>query len=93
MSFSIGLEGQFDTQPSAMDTSRVRDQTSCVGLDDEIIAFLVKGQFPALTDEQALQTARALIKSEIAWTMTVRVSVRSVSEFGIENAYLQVWGD
>jgi hypothetical protein len=53
----------------------------------------VKNQFPSLTDEQALQTARAVIRSEIVWTMTVRVNIRSVSEFGIENAYLQVWGD
>lgn len=93
MGFSIGLDGQIDAQPSMTDTARVRDPASSVGLDDEILAFLVKNQFPTLTDEQALQTARAFIKSEIVWTMTVRVNVRSVSEFGIENAYLQVWGD
>ena len=93
MSFGIGLDGQFDLQPSALATGRFRDQSSSVGLDDELIAFLVKGNFPTLTDEQAVQTARAVIKSEIGWTMTVRVTVRSVTEFGILNAYLQVWGD
>jgi hypothetical protein len=94
MGFGIGLlEGQIDTQPSAVDTSRIRDQTASFGLDDEVLAFLVKGNFPTLTDEQALQTARALIKSEIGVTITVRVRVRSVSGFFITNAFLQVWGD
>jgi hypothetical protein len=93
MGFGIGLEGQFDGQPSAMDTARSRDQTSSFALDDEILAWLVKNQFPTLTDEQALETARAVIKSEIVWTMRVHINVRSVSEFFIENAYLQVWGD
>jgi hypothetical protein len=93
MTFGIGLETQIDAQPSAADTIRQRDQTSSTGLDDEVLAFVVKGNFPALTDEQALQTARALIKSEIGLTMAVRVRVRSVSEFTIANAYLQVWGD
>lgn len=93
MGFGIGLDGQIDGQPSAANISRIRDQTSSVGLDEEVLAFLVKGNFPTLTEEQALQTARALIKSEIGATMTVRVRVRSVSEFGIANAFLQVWGD
>jgi hypothetical protein len=89
----VVFEGQIDAQPSAADISRIRDQTSSFGLDDEVLAFLVKGNFPTLTDEQALQTARALIKSEIGMTMTVRVRAHSVSEFTIGNAYLQVWGD
>ena len=93
MGFGIGLEAQNDFQPSALNTARQRDQGSSFGLDDEILAWLVKNQFPTLTDEQALDTARALIKSEIVWTMTVRVNVRSVSQFGIANASLQVWGD
>ena len=93
MGFGVGLDSQSDGQPSAANTFRQRDQTSSFGLDDEVLTFLVKGNFPALTDEQALQTARALIKSEIAMTMTVRVRVRSVSSFNITNAYLQVWGD
>lgn len=94
MGFGVGLlEGQIDTQPSAADIFRTRDQTSSFGLDDEVLAFLVKGSFPTLTAEQALQTARDLIKSEIGLTMTVRVRLRSVSEFAITNAFLQVWGD
>jgi hypothetical protein len=91
--FGIGLEGQIDAQPSAVDTSRIRDHGFTFGLDDEVLAFLVKGHFPTMTDEQALQTARALITSEIGVTMRVRVRVRSVSGFGITNGFLQVWGD
>jgi hypothetical protein len=93
MGFSIGLETRIDAQPSASDISRQRDHTSSFGLDDEVLTFLVKGNFPSLTDEQALQTAHSLIKSEIGLTMTVRVRLRSVSEFGIANAFLQVWSD
>ena len=94
MHFRIGLlEGQADTQPSAMGTSRFRDQTSSFGLDEEVLTFLVKGNFPSLTDEQALQTALALIKSEIGVSMTVQVRIRSVSEFDVAQSFLQVWGD
>ena len=93
MGFGVGLDGQIDAQPSAADTARLRDLTSSFALDDEVLGFLVKGNFPALTDEQALQTARALIKSEIDVAMTVRVRVRSVSGFDITNAFLQVWSD
>ncbi|MCA1613726.1 MAG: hypothetical protein LC800_06165 [Acidobacteria bacterium] len=91
--FGVGLDGQIDAQPSAVNIFRQRDPTSSFGLDDEVLAWLVKGNFPALTEEQALQTARALIKSEIVMRMTVRVRVRSVSSFDISNAYLQVYGD
>jgi hypothetical protein len=91
--FGIGLDNQIDGQPSALNTFRQRDPTASFGLDDEALVWLLKGNFPSLTDEQALQTARALIKSEIVMTMTVRVRLRSVSSFDISNAYLQVWGD
>ncbi|MFN2515106.1 MAG: hypothetical protein ABR556_02730 [Pyrinomonadaceae bacterium] len=94
MRFGIGLlEGQFDSQPSTIDTSRTRDQTSSFGLDHEVMVFLLKFQFPTLTDEQALQTARAVIKSEIGVEMRVRVRVRSVLEFNVAQASLFVWGD
>ena len=94
MSFGVALlEGQIDAQPSTTDTARLRDQTSSFGLDDEAMAFLVKGHFPTLTDEEALQMARALIKSEIGVEMRVRVRVRSVSGFDVTQASLYVWGD
>jgi hypothetical protein len=93
MGFGVGIEGQIDGQPSATNTSRIRDHISSFGLDDKIMAFLVKGNFPSLTDEQSLQTARSLIASEISMSMRIRVGMRSVSEFGITNAFLQVLGD
>ncbi len=94
MSFGVGLdEVQVDTQPSAMDTFRSRDQTSSFGLDDEAMVLLLKFNFPTLTDEQALQTARAVIKSEISVQMRARARVRSVSEFDVTQASLFVWGD
>jgi hypothetical protein len=91
--FGLGMEGQLDGQPSTANTARIRDHISSFGLDDEILVFLLKNDFPSLTDEQALQTARSLIASGLSITMKVRVGVRSVSEFVVTNAFLQVWGD
>jgi hypothetical protein len=93
MGFSIGLEMQLDTQASTTNIFRQRDFVGSFGLDEEMVTWLLKTQFPSLTDEQALETARALIKSEIAWTMTAFANVRSVAEFDVGNAFLQVWSD
>ncbi|HKQ52611.1 MAG TPA: hypothetical protein VJT74_09600 [Pyrinomonadaceae bacterium] len=94
MSFGIGLHNQqVDSQASAVDIARISDQTSSFGLDDESLPWLVKANFPALTDEQALEMTRALIESEVGMELRLRTRVRSVQEFDITNAYLQVWGD
>lgn len=92
----IGLllaDNQIDGQPSTVDISRPRDPVQTFGLEEKVMAFLVKGNFPTLTDEQALQTARALLQSDVLIEMKLSVRLRSVEAFGVGNAFIQVWGD
>jgi hypothetical protein len=93
MRFRVSLDSQSETQPSAVEISRLRDPTETFGLDEKLMTFLVKGNFPALTEEQALQHARSLLQSDIQIEMKMQVRIRSVEEFDVGNAFLQVWGD
>jgi hypothetical protein len=86
-------DSQVESQPSSVEIFRIRDPSNSFGLDEKIMAYLVKGNFPALTDEEALQTARSLLRSNIKIEMKMEVRLKSVSEFDVGNATLQVWGD
>ena len=76
-----------------MQISRQRDPFLNFVLDDKVTAFLVKGNFPTLTDEQALEIAHSLLQSEITIEMKLQVRVRSVQEFSVGAPSLHVWGD
>lgn len=94
MRFRLPLsDGQTDFQPSTVQIDRFRDPSQFFGLDDKTLAFLMKGNFPSLTEEQALMLTRQLMQSEIKIEMKMQVRMRSVEEFDVGNGTLQVWGD
>jgi hypothetical protein len=92
-SFGVGLAGQVESQPSAADITRFFDPASSFGLDEKALVPLLRFNFPTLTDGQLLDLARDLLRSEIKMEMKVRVRMRSVDDFTLSNAVLQVWGD
>jgi hypothetical protein len=93
----MGMRLPFDTQtefqPSAVQINRFSDPNGSIGLDTKIMAFLVRGNFPTLTREQALSIAQSLLQSEVKIEMVMAVRMRSVESLTIGSAYLQVWGD
>lgn len=86
------LDGQMDDQPSTYGTTRFRDGAVSFGLENKVLDAVFKG-FPGLSEEQRAQLIEDFLKSEITIELRVRVRLRSVDEFRIVDAYLQVYGD
>jgi hypothetical protein len=91
-SFGLGLDGQVDEDVSTKGITYTRDPVGAFGLDPKILAPLLSFNF-SLSQQDALQMARELIRSDITITMTVRVRMRSVEVFSLENGSVNVWAD
>ena len=87
------LNGQMDDQPSVQGTTRFRDGAVSFGLENTILDAVFKAVFPGLSQEQRVQLIEDFLKSEITVELRVRVRLRSVDEFRIIDAYLQIYGD
>ena len=87
------LDGQMDDQPSVQGTTRFRDGAVSFGLENTILDAVFKVAFPAVSQEQRAQLIEEFLRSEITVELRVRVRLRSVDEFRIADAYLQVYGD
>jgi hypothetical protein len=61
-------------------------------LEHTILDAVFRG-FPGLSQEQRVQLIEDFLKSEITVELRVRVHMRSVDEFRVMDAYLQVYGD
>lgn len=93
MRIRLPLDSQIDSQQSTVEIFRQRDPAQSLGFDEKTITFIVKGTFPALSDEQALETTRALLQSDLKIEMKLQVRLQSVSDFNVGGASMMVWGD
>jgi hypothetical protein len=91
-SFGLGLDAQIDDDVSTKGVTYFRDPAGALGLDPKILAPILSFNF-GLSQQDALQMARDLIRSDITITLTVRVRMRSVEVFSLENGFVQIWGD
>lgn len=86
------LDGQMDDQPSGQGITRSRDGAVSFGLENTILDAVFEG-FPGLSQEQRAQLIEDFLKSEVTVELRVRVHMRSVDQFRIIDAFLQVYGD
>lgn len=87
------LNAQADSQPSTGATAFLQGASTSFALDEKLTARLLRARFVNLTEQQASELAKELIKCEIKMDMSVRVTLRSVNAYNLINAFLQVWGD